>query len=132
MEPGASGVLYALGGTGGGISVYLDRGHLNYLYNMMIIEQYEARSAKPLSGGHHRVKVVTDIEGPGKAGTATLFVDDVEVGKAELKRTVPLAFTASETFDVGADLGSPVAVDQLEKRPYGFEGTIHSVQVVLK
>jgi arylsulfatase A-like enzyme len=132
MKPGASGVLYALGGSGGGVSVYMDRGYLNYLYNMMIIEQYTARSAKPLSGGRHKVEVVTDIEGPGRAGTATLLVDGVEVGKAQLKRTVPLAFTASETFDVSADLGSTVSADHLEKRPFAFDGQIYSVKVALK
>jgi len=35
-------------------------------------------------------------------------VDGQPVGRVELKRTVPAAFTATETFDVGADLGSPV------------------------
>ncbi|NJN05577.1 MAG: arylsulfatase, partial [Rhodobacteraceae bacterium] len=40
----ANGVLYALGGSGGGLSLYMENGHLVYLYNMMIIEQYTARS----------------------------------------------------------------------------------------
>jgi hypothetical protein len=43
---------------------------------------------------------------------ATLLVDGTQVGKADLKRTVPLAFTASETFDVGIDLGSPVSLTE--------------------
>ncbi len=132
MESGASGVLYALGGSGGGVSLYMDRGYLTYLYNMMIIEQYTARSAMPLTGGHHEIEVVTNVEGPGKAGTVTLFVDGTEVGKATLKRTVPAAFTASETFDVGADLGSTVALDYLENRPFAFDGQIRSVKVALK
>ena len=38
----ASGVLYALGGISGGLTLYMDQGHLVYLYNMMTIEQYEA------------------------------------------------------------------------------------------
>ncbi|HZF27008.1 MAG TPA: hypothetical protein VEZ88_12155 [Steroidobacteraceae bacterium] len=102
MKAGASGVLYALGGAGGGLTLYMDKGYLVYLYNMMIIEQYTARSAKPLSGGRHEVEVVTDIEGPGKGGTATLLVDGKEVGKADLKRTVPLAFTTSGTPSTSA------------------------------
>lgn len=132
MKAGASGVIYALGGAGGGLTLYMDQGRLVYLYNMMIIEQYTARSPTPLAAGRHEIKVITDIEGPGKAGTATLIVDGQEVGKADLKRTVPLAFTASETFDVGADLGSTVSLDYLEQRPFPFEGQIHTVKVALK
>ena len=79
----------------------MDKGHLVYLYNMMIIEQYSATSAAPIAAGRHKIEVVTDIAGPGKAGTATLLVDGKEVGKADLKRTVPAAFTASETLRRG-------------------------------
>ncbi len=38
-----------------------------------------------------------------------LFVDDVEVDRARLERTVPVVFSMSgETFDVGIDTGAPV------------------------
>jgi arylsulfatase len=132
LKEGASGVLYALGGSSGGVTLYMDKGHLIYLYNMMIIEQYEARSAAPIAAGRHKIEVVTDIAGPGKAGTATLLVDGKEVGRADLKRTVPLAFTASETFDVGIDLGAPVAEAYAGRRPFEFNGTIRTVKVELK
>ena len=134
MECGenASGVLYALGGSGGGLTVYMDQGHLVYLYNMMIIEQYEARSKKPIAAGKHKIVVETTIAGPGKPGTAIISVDGVEVGKAELKRTVPAAFTASESLDIGIDLGSTVADSYYERRPFEFDGVIESVSVTLK
>jgi arylsulfatase len=128
----ASGVLYALGGSGGGLTLYMDKGRLVYLYNMMIIEQYEARSAQPLAAGKHKITVVTTIAGPGKPGTAVVQVDGAEVGKAELKRTVPAAFTASESFDVGVDLGSTVANDYAERAPFAFSGKIGTVKVELK
>jgi hypothetical protein len=67
--------------------------------------------------------------GPGKNGTVTLFVDEKEVGKTALARTVPAAFTASETFDVGVDLGSTVGLDYYERRPFAFNGKINSVKV---
>ncbi|MES2707757.1 MAG: arylsulfatase [Verrucomicrobiota bacterium] len=128
----ASGVLYAVGGSGGGLSLYMDKGHLVYLYNMMIIEQYEARSASPLAPGRHRITVDTTITGPGKAGTAVLKVDDVEIGKAELQRTVPAAFTASESFDAGVDLGSTVSMGYYDRRPFAFTGKISKLNVTLK
>jgi hypothetical protein len=43
-------------------------------------------------------------------------------------RTVPAAFTTSEAFDVGADLGSPVSLDDCDRRPF-FDGKIESVSV---
>ena len=56
----ASGVLYALGGASGGLTLYMDKGELVYEYNMMIIERYVARSKHqarrgqaPDRGGHH-------------------------------------------------------------------------------
>jgi arylsulfatase len=57
-------VLYAVGDAGGGITVYMDKGHLIYEYNMMLIEQYSARSATPLAAGKHTIEVITDIKGP--------------------------------------------------------------------
>ncbi len=127
----ANGVLYALGGSGGGVTLYLEDGHLVYLYNMMIIEQYETRSREPLSAGKHKIVVDTDIAGPGREGTVTLFVNDREVGKTKLKRTVPAAFSASETFDVGADLGSTVSLDYMDRRPFELEGEINKFHVRL-
>jgi len=133
MECGedASGVLYALGGAGGGLVLYMDQGRLVYLYNMMIIEQYEARSAEPLAAGKHRITVDTTIAGPGKDGSVSLKVDGTVVGTAALKRTVPAAFTASESFDVGVDLGSTVANDYFDRRPFEFKGRIEAVRVHL-
>jgi arylsulfatase len=68
---------------------------------------------------------------PGAAAMVTLVIDGKEVGKAELKRTVPLAFTASETFDVGIDLGSPVSRNYYERCPFEFDGKMEEVRVVL-
>ncbi|WP_343229932.1 arylsulfatase [Roseimicrobium sp. ORNL1] len=128
----ADGVLYALGGAGGGVTLYMDKGHLVYLYNMMIIEQYSARSESALAAGKHKIEVITKIAGPAKGGSATLLVDGREVGKADLKRTVPVAFSASETFDVGVDLGSTVSLDYFDRRPFAFTGTIQEVRVKLQ
>ncbi len=57
----ASGVLYALGGAGGGLALYMDKGQLVYEYNMMIIERYVARSASKIPAGKHRIEVTTTL-----------------------------------------------------------------------
>ncbi|MDG1873659.1 MAG: arylsulfatase [Mariniblastus sp.] len=128
----ANGVLYAIGGASGGLTLYMKDGHLVYLYNMLIIEQYQTKSAQPLAAGKYKIEVITDIDGPGKAGTVRLLVDGKQAAQLKLKRTVPAAFTASESFDVGLDLGSTVSLDYMDQRPFAFEGVIHKMTVNLK
>jgi len=130
----ASGVLYALGGSGGGLTLYMDKGQLVYEYNMMIIERYVARSANKLAAGKHRFEVTTTLASakPLSPAEIVLKVDGQEVARTTAKRTVPAAFSASETFDVGVDLGSPVSQDYFERRPFRFDGRIENVQVELK
>ena len=129
----ASGVLYALGGSGGGLALYMDKGVLVYEYNMMIIERTIARSADKLPGGKHRIEVTTRLASarPLSPAEVVLKVDGKEVGRTTVMRTVPAAFSASETFDVGVDLGSSVSLDYIERRPFRFDGKIESVQVRL-
>ena len=131
MPDNASGVLYALGGFSGGLTLFMDAGYLVYEYNMLIIDRYQARSAAPIPGGSHVITVTTAFDSPAPAGPAmvTLAVDGAEVGKVAVARTVPAAFTASETFGVGVDLGSPVSPDYFDRRPFRFTGSIDYVDV---
>ncbi len=128
----ASGVLYALGGASGGLTLFMDGGELRYEYNMMIIERYGARSRGELPAGRHRIEVETTIAKPGAPAEVVLTVDGKEAGRTTVKRTVPVAFTASETFDVGVDLGSPVSLDYFDRRPFRFDGVIEDVRVQLR
>ena len=58
-------------------------------------------------------------------------VDGKQVAATDLERTVPATFSASETFDVGVDLGSAVARDYFDCAPFEFDGTIENVTVKL-
>ncbi len=129
----ASGVLYSLGGASGGLALFMDNGQLVYEYNMMIIERYQARSKGKIAPGKHRIEVLTTITEPRPLSPAevVLTVDGKEVARTTVKRTVPAAFSASETFGVGVDLGSPVSLDYFDRRPFPFEGEIESVNVEL-
>ena len=128
----ASGVLYALGGISGGLTLYMDKGDLVYEYNMMEIERYTARSDTKIAAGKRKIDVDTTIAKPGAPAEVVLSVDGKEVGRTTVKRTVPAAFTASESFDVGIDLGSPVSLDYFDRRPFAFNGVIEDVKVELK
>ena len=82
--------------------------HLVYEYNMMIIERSTARSKEKLtrgSTGSRWTRRSTNPAGPPTSCSRST----ARRSRAAVKRTVPAAFTASETFDVGGDLGSPVS-----------------------
>jgi arylsulfatase A-like enzyme len=129
-----SGVLYALGGSGGGLTCYMDKGYLVYEYNLMIIDRSIAKSVEKILPGKHTIVVNTTLKAPkpGAPADIVLTVDGREVARTAVKMTVPAAFTASETFDVGVDLGSPVARDYFERAPFKFNGKIGKVRVELK
>ncbi|MFZ2086985.1 MAG: arylsulfatase [Desulfobaccales bacterium] len=129
----ASGVLYALGGASGGLTLFMDKGHLVFEYNMMIIERYQARTKEKLAPGKHKIEVTTTLteKRPLSPADVVLKVDGQEMARTTVKRTVPAAFTASETFDVGVDLGSPVSLDYFDRVPFPFTGKIGEVKVKL-
>ncbi|MGH8624746.1 MAG: hypothetical protein ACREYC_05580 [Gammaproteobacteria bacterium] len=126
-----SGVLYALGGFSGGLALFMEGGAIAFEYNLMMIERYSARSKRNVPAAKHTIQVDTTIPNPGGPGTVVIRVDGAEVARLDLKQTVPLAFTASETFDVGADLGSPVSKLYFDRRPFTFDGKITKVAVRL-
>ncbi|MEI2726180.1 MAG: arylsulfatase [Verrucomicrobiota bacterium] len=130
----ASGVLYALGGSGGGLTGYMDKGQLVFEYNLMIIDRSIAKSADKIAPGKHTVVVETTLKAPkpGAPADIVLSVDGKEVARIAVKMTVPAAFTASESFDVGTDLGSTVSRDYFERRPFKFDGKINEVRIELK
>ena len=130
----SSGVLYALGGAGGGLTCYLDKGQLVFEYNLMIIDRSIAKSQDKIAPGKHTIVVDTTLKAPkpGAPADVVLSVDGKEVARTAVKMTVPAAFTASETFDVGVDLGSPVSRDYFDRRPFKFSGKIEKVRVELK
>ena len=130
----ASGVLYALGGAGGGLTCYMDKGQLVFEYNLMIIDRWIATSKEKIAPGKHTIVVDTTLKAPkpGAPADIVLSVDGKEVARTAVKMSVPAAFTASETFDVGVDLGSPVSRDYFDRRPFKFSGKIEQVRVELK
>jgi hypothetical protein len=89
------------------------------------------RSKDKLAPGKRKIEVATTIAKPGAPAEVVLAVDGNEVARTTVKRTVPVALTASETFDVGIDLGSPVSLAYFDRRPFPFTGKISSVTVRL-
>ena len=70
----------------------------------------------------HPVKIEVIVKAQEKkplaASLITLLVNGKEVGKITAERTVPALFTASESFDVGMDKGSGVAMEYHDQIPF--------------
>ena len=62
------------GGSGGGLTCYLDQGHLVFEYNLMIIDRSIARSTARLAPGKHTLEFDFKYDG---LGVATLAFNDL-------------------------------------------------------
>ena len=119
INKGANGVVYALGGMSGGVSLFLEKGHLVYEYNSLSVKRKQIRPEKPLKLGKNNILVQTRFLTNKRGGPieVTLSIDGKEVAKGTVELSIPSAFTASETFDIGTDLGSPVSLSYYENAP---------------
>ena len=131
IDKDAQGVLFAVGGTSSGFTVYMDKGFLKAEYNAMTLNRYKASSASPIATGKVKIEVKTQYDGKERMGpaTLTLTVNGKQVAQTRIEKSVPSIHTASETFDVGIDLGSPVAMDYLDRAPFKFNGKINSINI---
>jgi hypothetical protein len=100
---------------------------------MMIVERYIARTKDKVAPGRHTIEVLTTFHErrPGALAEVVVKLDGHAVVRTTVGRTVPGAFSATETFDIGIDLGSPVSLEYHDRRPFAFSGTIRSVDVTI-
>ena len=131
-EGGTSGTIVAQGGAFGGWSLYMTDGKPAYCYNLFGLQQFKVHGSDPIPAGDHQIRVefTYDGGGLGKGGTAALFVDGSKVGEGRVDATVPMAFSADETTDVGNDTATPVT-DDLEEGKAQFGGKVRWVQLDL-
>jgi arylsulfatase A-like enzyme len=125
---GADGVLVAEGGAAGGYTLYVKDGTPVYEYNYFAHARHIVTGSEKIPPGPAtiRVEFKYDGGGAGQGGTATLFVNDKQVGEGRIDKTVPSRFGA-ETFDVGMDNGSPVSENY--QPPFAYAGTIKRVEI---
>jgi arylsulfatase len=127
----AEGVLFAVGGISSGFTVYMDQGLLKAEYNAMTMNRYKVASKEAIPTGKVNIEVETQYDSMERMApaTVTLRVNGKQVGQGRIERSVPSVHTASETFDVGVDLGSPVALDYYDRAPFQFNGKIGKIQI---
>jgi len=127
----AQGVLFAVGGISSGFTVYMDKGYLKTEYNAMTLNRYKVASASAIPTGKVKIEVETKYDKMERLApaTVTLTVNGKQVGQGRIERSVPAVHTASETFDVGKDLGSPVSLDYYDRAPFKFNGKIEKIYI---
>ena len=138
---GAEGMIVTEGGRFGGYGLFLSKGVAGiragkpvFLYNLLNLKR-TIWSGPELGAGKHTIVFDFKSDGPGlgKGGTGVLSVDGKEVDRKSMEHTTPITFAEDETFDVGQDTRTGVAM--LEYRydpPFKFTGKINKLTFKLE
>ena len=137
-EGGAEGMIVTEGGRFGGYGLFLSKGEFGFgrgkvvfLYNLLDLKRTTWEGPELEAGKHTIVfDFKSDGEGMGKGGTGVLSVDGKEVARNTMDHTTPVTFPEDESFDVGLDTRTPLAL--IEYRydvPFRFTGKIDKLTV---
>ena len=133
---GAEGMIVTDGGRFGGYGLFLSKGVAGvrrskpvFLYNLLNLKR-TVWDGPELGAGKHTIvfDYKPDAPGLGKGGTGVLTVDGKVVARNSMEHSTPITFPEDETFDIGSDTRSGVAL--LEYRydvPFKFTGTINKL-----
>jgi arylsulfatase len=139
-QGGAEGMIVTDGGRFGGYGLFLSkgeagigRGKVVFLYNLLDLKR-TVWAGPELAPGRHTIEFDYRIDGPGlgKGGTGVLYVDGKEVARNTLEHGTPITFPEDETFDVGEDTRTGVAlIEYRYDPPFRFTGTIDKLTIRL-
>jgi arylsulfatase A-like enzyme len=139
-EGGAEGMIVTQGGRFGGYGLFLSKGEFGFgrgkvvfLYNLLDLKR-TAWEGPELEAGKHTIRFDFTPDGPGlgKGGTGVLYVDGKEVARNSMEHTTPITFPEDETFDVGQDTRTPLAlVEYRYDVPFKFTGKIDKLNFEL-
>lgn len=138
---GAEGMIVTQGGRFGGYGLFLSRGvagvrrgKVVFLYNLLDLKR-TIWEGPELSPGKHTIVFDYKVDAPGlgKSGTGVLFVDGKEVDRKSMEHGTPITFAEDETFDVGSDTRTGVALARYRyDPPFDFTGKIDKLTFNLK
>jgi arylsulfatase A-like enzyme len=133
---GADGMIVTQGGRFGGYGFYVLKGKPVFLYNLLDLKRVRWEGPGVLSPGRHTLEfdfkydglglgtlAFNNVSGIGRGGTGVLKVDGKEVARQTIEHTIPLIMQWDESFDIGADTGTPVD-DKDYKVPFAFTGKL--------
>jgi hypothetical protein len=129
-EAGAEGVIVAAGGSAG-YSLFIKDGLLMYENNFFGKERDLLKSNTKLPSGKITAVFEYTHEATtyGGGGTGKLSVNGAPAGEAKFAHVPPARYSATESFDIGMDLGEP-ASNQYQS-PNRFTGTLKRVKIEL-
>jgi arylsulfatase len=137
----AEGMIVTDGGRFGGYALFLSKGELGigrgkpvFLYNLLDLKRTTWEGPE-LGGGKHTIvfDFKPDAPGLGKGGTGVLSVDGEDVAKKSLEHTTPITFPEDETFDIGSDTRTGVAmIEHRYEPPFKFTGKINKLTFKLE
>ncbi len=129
-EDHTDGVIFAIGGRFGGMSLYVKDAKPCFCYNYVKKDYYYIKSGTPLTDEHNQIKLdfKYDGEGLGSGGTVTVTVNNEKVAEGRVEKTIMNQWSFDESVDVGHQVSTPVTEDYTIKTSR-FKGKIYSVNV---
>ena len=134
-------MIVTQGGRFGGYGLFLSKGELGigrskpvFLYNLLDLKRTTWEGPE-LGSGKHTIVFDFKSDGPGlgKGGTGVLWVDGKEVARNSMEHTIPVTFPEDETFDVGQDTRTPLAlIEYRYEVPFKFTGKIDKLTFKLE
>ncbi|MGA2620301.1 MAG: arylsulfatase, partial [Thermoguttaceae bacterium] len=141
---GAEGMIVTQGGRFGGYGFYLLKSKPVFLWNLVDLKRTRWEAPEALSPGKHTLEfdfkydglgpatlAFNNLSGIGRGGTGVLKVDGDQVASRKMERTIPLILQWDESFDVGADTGTPVC-DKDYQCPFKFTGKLDKLTLKIE
>ena len=142
-QAGAEGVIVTEGGRFGGYGLYLLDSKPVFTWNLLDLKRVRWQGPE-LAPGKHTIQfdfrydglgfatlAFNNLSGIGRGGTGVLKVDGEAVETQTMERTIPLLLPIDETFDIGADTGTPVDDDDYQV-PFKFTGKIEKLTIAVE
>jgi arylsulfatase len=138
---GVEGMLNTAGGRFGGYGFYVVKGKPVFTWNLVDYKRVRWEGPEALTPGKHTLEfdfrydglgvatlAFNNYSGLGRSGTGVLKVDGREVMTKKMEQTIPMILQWDETFDVGADTGTPVD-DRDYQVPFRFTGKLNKLTI---
>jgi arylsulfatase len=142
-QGGAEGMINTNGGRFGGYGFYVLKGKPVFCLEP-VLRRMRWEGPEALSPGKHTLEfdfkydglgfatlAFNSISGIGQSGTGVLRVDDKIVATQKMEHTIPIILQWDETFDVGADTGTPVD-DSDYQVPFKFTGKLNKLTLSIE
>ena len=143
-DGGAEGMINTIGGRFGGYGLYVLKSKPIFVWNLLGMKKIRWEGPAALSPGKHTIEfdfkydglgfatlAFNNISGLGRGGSGTLKIDGKIAATHKLEHTVPMVLPLDESFDIGADTGTPVD-DYDYQCPFKFTGKINKLTIAVE